>query len=92
MGAEDEAVGGDVDSNDSSTAVDGLFLVEDEIAEAVVDTVSAVFFNRLQGVGVVSDDEVGTCIDDTAGEDTLLTDGFQMVFPAPMGHDDDDGC
>ena len=35
-------------------------------------------------------DEVCAGINEAIGEDALLTHGFQMMFPAPMGRNDDD--
>ena len=36
--------------------VDGILLVEDEVADAVVDSVAVVILDGLQGMGVVADE------------------------------------
>ena len=52
-------------------AVQGLLLVEDEVADAVIDVASVIVFNGLQGVGVVADEGIGTGFNETTGLHSL---------------------
>ena len=71
--------------------VDGILLVEDEVADAVVDSVAVVILDGLQGMGVVADEHIGTGINQLAGLLALLGNGFQGVFSSPVKADDDIG-
>ena len=66
-------------------------MVEDEVADAVVDLVAVIVFDGLQGVGVMTDEDVGTGTDEHMGIVTLTGHGLQGVFAAPVERDDDDG-
>ena len=71
--------------------VDGILLVEDEVADAVVDSVAVVILDGLQGMGVVADEHIGTGINQLAGLLALLGNWFQGVFSSPVKADDDVG-
>ena len=66
-GCGDEAVFGNDDLHHAGFAVQGLLLVEDEVADAVVDSLALKGLDGLQGVGVVADKGVGTGFDQTSG-------------------------
>ena len=65
-------------------AIDGLVLVEDEVANAVVDLLTTIVLDGLEGVGVVADQDVGTCLNQLVGFQSLTGYGFQGVLTAPM--------
>ena len=73
----------------AGTGVDGFRLVKDEVADAVVDGLSLVVFYGLQGVGVMTDDAVGACINDGSCLSALPRCGFQFMFYAPVWTDND---
>ena len=83
------SAGGDVERNGARPAVDGLLLVEDEVADAVEDGLAGDDFGGLQGVGVVPDETVGTGLDERTGFLPLLGQGSEGVFPSPVEGDDD---
>ena len=86
-----EAVRRDLHRDHAGAGVERTVLVEDEVADAVIDGSSAIVFDGLQGVRMMADDEVGTGIHQTAGETTLQGLGSLMMLPSPMGRDNDDG-
>lgn len=63
---------GDAQADDAGAGVERLLLVENEVADAVEDGLTAVGFGGLQGVGVMSDDDVGTGINQRVGLQPLL--------------------
>ena len=64
-------------------------MVEDEVADAVVDAVAVVVLDGLEGMGVMADEDVGTGINQLAGFLALLGNGFQGVLSSPVkAHDD----
>ena len=81
----------DFQADHAGAGVDGILLVEDEVADAVVDSVAVVILDGLQGMGVMADEHIGTGINQLAGFLALLGNGFQGVFAAPMEADDDIG-
>ena len=79
----------DFQADHAGAGVDGALLVEDEVADAVVDAVAVVVLDGLEGMGVMADEDVGTGINQLAGFLALLWNGFQGVFSSPMkAHDD----
>ena len=81
----------DFQADHAGPGVDGALLVEDEVADAVVDAVAVVILDGLQGVGVMADEHVGSGINQLAGLLALLGNGLQGMFAAPMEADDDIG-
>ena len=79
-----DIVGCHFQSYDAGFAVNGFGLVEDEIAHTVVDLVVAKIFDGLQGVCVVTNQHVGSCIDELMGFHALARNRLQRVFPAPV--------
>ena len=73
-------------------AVQGLVLVEDEVAHAVIDLVAAVFLDGLEGVGMVAHEHVGTSQNEHMGIVPLAENGLLLMLLPPMEADDDDGC
>ena len=49
-------------SNHASAGVDRFGLVENKVADAVIDGATPVLFDGLQGVGVMANKEVGPCV------------------------------
>ena len=49
-------------SNHASAGVDGFGLVENKVADTVIDVATPVLFDGLQGVGVMANKEVGPCV------------------------------
>ena len=85
------AVTADLQPDDAGSAVNGLRLVEDEIADAVEDLVTAEVLDGLEAVGVVADKDVGTGKDELVGLMTLKGYRLKRVLAAPVERDDDDG-
>ena len=81
----------DFQADHAGAGVDGTLLVEDEVADAVVDAVAVVVLDGLEGMGVMADEDVGSGINQLAGLFALLGYGFQGVFPAPVKTHDDIG-
>jgi len=79
----------DAQADDAGAAVQRLLLVEDEVADAVKDGLTAVGFGGLQGVGVMSDDDVGAGINQGMGFQPLLGQRAQRVLGTPVQIDDD---
>ena len=73
-------------------AVQRLWLVEDKVANAVVDFLAAEILDGLHRVGMMAYQHVGTGINQLMGIPTLAVDGLQRVFPAPMQRYDNNGC
>lgn len=63
---------GDAQADDAGAGVQRLLLVENEVADAVEDGLTAVGLSGLQGVGVMSDDDVGAGIDERMSLQPLL--------------------
>ena len=80
---------GDAQADDAGAGVERLLLVEDEVADAVEDWFTAVGFGGLQGVGVMSDDDVGAGINQGMGFQPLLGQRAQRVLGTPVQIDDD---
>ena len=76
----------------TSLAVQGFVLVEDEVAHAVIDLMTAVFLDGLEGVGVVTHEHVGTSQYEHVGIVPLTENRLQLMLLPPMEADDDDGC
>ena len=47
--------------------VDGVLLVKDKITNTVVDIASFVMLDGLEGVGVMTDKGIGTCLHESMG-------------------------
>ena len=88
-GVRRDGVSGDVQLDDGGTRVERLRLVEDEVADAVVDGAAAVGLDGLQRVGVVAHQGVGSGIDEAVGLHALGGNGLGRVFTAPVEADDD---
>ena len=50
------------DFNYAGTGVDGFGLVENKVADAVINGAILILFDGLQRVGVVANKDVGTCV------------------------------
>lgn len=50
------------DSNHAGTGVDGFGLVENKVADAVINGATLILFDGLERVGVVANKDVGTCV------------------------------
>ena len=48
--------------NHAGTGVDGFSLVENKVADAVINGATLILFDGLERVGVVANKDVGTCI------------------------------
>ena len=68
-------------------AVQGFLLIEDEIADAVVDVVATIVLYALQGVSVMADQGISTGINDTVGLQTLAWYRLQGMFCSPVERD-----
>ena len=62
-----DVVFGDFNFHHAGLAVQGLLLVEDEVANAIVDIATFVVLNGLQRVGVVTNQRIGTGINQPMG-------------------------
>ena len=79
-----EAVLLHVDAHHAGTRIQRAVLVEDEVADAVLDAVPAKVLNGLQCVGVVAHQQVGTGQNELVGINTLTGYGLQRVLAAPV--------
>lgn len=86
-----EGVAGDEKLNDTGTGVDVGLQVEDEIANAVVDGASTIGFYGLKRMGMMTDDGVGTGINDAVCLTALGECRLQGVFRSPVQTDEDTG-
>ena len=50
------------DFNHAGTGVDGFGLVENKVADAVINGATLILFDGLQRVGVMANKDVGTCV------------------------------
>ena len=82
----------DGEAHDAGLAVEGLRGVEDEVADAVVDLVTVIVLDGLEGVGVMADEHIGSSVYQHVGIVTLTRHGLQCMFASPVKRDDDDGC
>ena len=80
---------GDAKTDDAGFGVKGFLLVEDEVADAVEDGLATVSFCGLKGVGVVTDDDVSTGINQRMSLQPLLGQRTQRMLGAPMQINDD---
>ena len=83
-GFHGEVVPADFQAYYAGAAVEGLGLVEDEIADAVVDLTATEVLDGLQGMGMVTHQDVGTRHDELMGLHTLTGNGLEGVFCTPM--------
>ena len=79
-----DVVFGDADLDEAGLGVDGLLLVEDEVADAIIDVVPAIALDGLQGVGVMTDEGVGTGIDQSVGLQSLTGHGVLGMLATPV--------
>ena len=79
----------DAKTDDAGFGVKGFLLVEDEVADAVEDGLATVGFRGLKGMGVVTDDDVSTGIDERMSLHPLLGQRAQRMLGAPMQINDD---
>ena len=84
-----EAVCLDGEADDAGLGVDGLVLVEDEVAYAVVDLLATIVFDGLEGVGVVADQNVCPSLNQLVGFQSLTRHRLQRMFASPMERNDD---
>ena len=66
-------------------------LIEDEITDAVVDFAALEVLDGLQGMGVVTDEDVGTSLYQLMSLVTLTGNRLESVFAAPVEGNDNDG-
>ena len=83
-GFHGEAVPADFQAHHAGAAVQGLGLVEDEVADAIVDFSASIILNGLQGVGVMTHQHVGPRIYQPTGFQPLAGHGLQCVLTAPV--------
>ena len=62
--------------NHTGLVVQGLVLVEDEVANAVVDLTTTVVLDGLEGVGMMAHEHVGTSHHEHVGVVTLTEHGL----------------
>ena len=83
-GFNDEIILFYLQSDHAGTAVQGFVLVEDEVANAVVDLLASEIFDGLLGVGMVAYQDVSTCLYQLVSLPSLMGYGLQRVFTTPM--------
>ena len=83
--------GGDGELYHAGACVDGPRLVENEVADAVVDGVAFEVLDGLQGVGVVAYDDVGSGTHKLVGLHALLGQRRERMLGSPMQADYDIG-
>ena len=59
-------------------------MVEDKVADAVINLMATEVLDGLEGVGVVTDQDVGTRHDELMSFHTLTGNGLEGVFCTPM--------
>ena len=65
-------------------AVQGLLLIEDKVADAVIDGLALVALDGLQRVGVMTDQGVGTGINQSVGLQSLAGYRLERVLSTPV--------
>ena len=73
----------DLQPDNTGPAVDGLRLVEDEIADAVEYIVAVEILDGLETVGMVADEDVGSGKDELVGLVTLKGHRLERVIATP---------
>ncbi len=76
--------GGNVEFYDAGTGIYGLVLVEDEIADAVIDRTTTVFLYGLQCMGVVTNKCIGSCVNQLVCLLTLSDSEGRLMLPSPL--------
>ena len=79
----------DSDLHHTSLRVDGLLLVEDKVADTVVDWSPFILLDSLEGMGMMADKGIGTSIYQLMSLLALLGYRLQGVLTSPMQRDDD---
>ena len=82
---------GNAQAYHAGLGVEGFRGVEDEVADAVVDLMTVVILDGLQGMGVMADEHIGPGTDQHVGIVPLPGYRLQRMFAAPVERDDDDG-
>ena len=85
-----DIIGSNAEAHHAGAAVEGVGLVEDEVANAVVDGMPVIVLDSLQGVGMVAYERVGPRSYQGVGLQALAGHGLQGVLAAPVEADDDD--
>ena len=75
---------GNAQAYHAGLGVEGFRGVEDEVADAVVDLMTVVILDGLQGMGVMADEDIGTSVDQHMGIITLTRHRLQGMFATPM--------
>ena len=70
--------------DDAGATVDGLVLVEDEVANAVIDLLTSEIFDSLEGVGVMAYQDIGASLYQLVGLQSLTGYWLQGMFATPM--------
>jgi hypothetical protein len=63
-GFYDEIVFFDAQAYDTGTTVQWLLLIEDEVADTIVDLPAVIVLNGLKGMGMMTDQDISTCQDE----------------------------
>ena len=79
-----KAVATHFQTHHAGLAIQGGRLVEDEIAYAIVDGMTIVVFDGLEGVGMVTDEHVGASETEHVCIMALTGYRLQLVFCAPV--------
>ena len=80
---------GEPQPNETGAGVERARLVEDEVADAVVDTASTIVFDGLQRVAVMANEEIGSGFHQLVGQLPLCGGGLEFMFAPPMqAHDE----
>lgn len=70
--------------DDAGLAVEWLLLIEDKVAYAVVDGMVMIVFDGLQRVGMVTHEDVGSCLYQHVSLQTLTGHRLEGVFASPV--------
>ena len=74
----------DFQLRDAGAAIDVPILVKNEVPETVIDVFSMILLDGLQSVRMVTNQRIGTGIDEATGDVALHRSRFQGVFLSPM--------
>ena len=82
-------IGRECHGDGTATFVDRAQSIEDEVTDAVEDGSAMVLLRGLERVGVMSNNQIGSCINEAMCIDHLLEDGAHGVLSSPMEGNDD---
>ena len=75
---------GDFQGHSAGSRIDGPWLVEDKISNAIIDELAVIILDGLHGVSVMADEAIGPSIDELVRFHNLLSSRICHVLHAPV--------